>query len=204
MVLTFHHTLSNLGAVHLWREPIPDDWLPKVLANLDSMLLDHCHLERKAAVSALSLMKYPDLASHARELNSIAQEELEHFNLLLDLLEQRGGPFGVPHSSPWISGLMRFIRKGRREQVIDHLIAASLIEGRSCEKFQVLAQALSNTEPALAKFYSNLVAIEGNHYAEFWVMACKIDNAEAHNRLDVFLDLDAELIVQSHKMPLLH
>ena len=99
--------------MHLWREPIPDNWLPKVLANLDAVLLDHCHLERKAA--------------RARELNAIAQEELEHFNLLLDLLEQRGVPFGVPHPSPWISGLMRFIRKGRREQVIDHLIAASLI-----------------------------------------------------------------------------
>jgi len=35
-------------------------------------------------------------------------------------------------------------------------------------------------------------------------MACKIDNAEAHNRLDMFLDLDAELIVQSHELPLLH
>ena len=190
--------------MHLWREPIPDDWLAKVLANLDSMLLDHCHLERKAAASALSIMKYPDLATHARELNAIAQEELEHFNLLLDLLEQRGVAFGAPHPSPWISGLMRFIRKGRREQVIDHLIAASLIEGRSCEKFQVLAEALSNTEPVLAEFYANLVASEGNHYAEFWLMACKIDNAEAHNRLDVFLDLDAELIVQSHELPLLH
>ena len=43
----------------LWREPIPDDWLPKVRANLDAVLVDHCHLERKAATSALSLMKYP-------------------------------------------------------------------------------------------------------------------------------------------------
>ena len=204
VALTFHHSLSTLHEVHLWREPIPDNWLPKVLDNLDSMLLDHCHLERKAAVSALSFMKYPELATHARELNAIAQEELEHFNLLLDLLEQRGVPFGVPHPSPWISGLMRFIRKGRREQVIDHLIAASLIEGRSCEKFQILAQALCDTEPALAEFYANLVASEGNHYAEFWLMACKIDNTEAHNRLDAFLNLDAELIAQSHELPLLH
>jgi tRNA-(ms[2]io[6]A)-hydroxylase len=99
---------------------------------------------------------------------------------------------------------MRFIRKGRREQVIDHLIAASLIEGRSCEKFQILAQALRDTEPVLAEFYSNLVASEGNHYAEFWLMACKINNAEAHERLDAFLDLDAELIAQSNELPLLH
>ncbi|MGY8650092.1 MAG: tRNA isopentenyl-2-thiomethyl-A-37 hydroxylase MiaE [Verrucomicrobiia bacterium] len=190
--------------MHLWRETIPEDWLPKVLANLDAVLLDHCHLERKAAASALNLMKYPELAERARELNAIAQEELEHFNLLLDLLEQRGVPFGVPHASPWISGLMRFIRKGRREQVIDHLVAASLIEGRSCEKFQILAEALRETEPSLAKFYANLVASEGNHYAGFWLMACKIDNKEAHERLDAFLDLDAQLIAQSNELLLLH
>ena len=190
--------------MHLWREPIPECWLPKVLANLDGVLLDHCHLERKAAASALNLIKYPELADRARELNAIAQEELEHFNLLLDLLERRDVPFGVPHASPWITGLMRFIRKGRREQVIDHLIAASLIEGRSCEKFQILAEALRDSEPEISKMYADLVQSEGNHYAEFWLLACRIDDAEAHRRLDDFLNLDAELIVQSHELPLLH
>ena len=66
----------------LWRATIPTDWLPKVLANLDGVLLDHCHLERKAATSALNLIKYPELAGHARELNAIAQEELSHFELI--------------------------------------------------------------------------------------------------------------------------
>ena len=188
----------------LWREPIPDDWLPKVQANLDAVLVDHCHLERKAATSALNLMKYPELAGRARELNAIAQEELAHFNLLLDLLGKRGVPFGQSHASPWIGGLTRNIRKGRREQVIDHLIAASLIEGRSCEKFQILAEVLREAEPEIAQLYASLVESEGNHYADFWLMACDIDNKEAHERLDVFLDLDAELIQKSHELPLLH
>ena len=188
----------------LWRASVPEDWLPKVRANLNEVLLDHCHLERKAATSALNLMKYPELAGHARELNAIAQEELGHFNLLLDVLEARGVAFGLSHSSPLISGIMRFIRKGRREQVIDHLIAAMLIEGRSCEKFQILARGLSDTEPELAKLYAGLVESEGGHYAQFWLMACGIDNDEAHGRLEDFLDLDAELIGQSHTLPLLH
>ena len=191
-------------AMHLWRAPIPDCWLPKVLANLDAVLVDHCHLERKAATSALNLIKYPDLRGHVRELNQFALEELAHFNLLLDLLDRRGVPFGLPHSSPWISGLMRSIRRGRREQVIDHLIAASLVEGRSCEKFQILAGALRETEPDVAGLYAELVESEGNHYSHFWLMACGIDNAEAHERLDAFLDLDAELISQPHDLPLLH
>ena len=188
----------------MFRKPIPDDWLPKVRANLDAVLVDHCHLERKAATSALSLMKYPELAECARELVAIAQEELAHFNLLLDLLGKRGVPFGQSHASPWIGGLMRNIRKGRREQVIDHLIAASLIEGRSCEKFQILAEVLRETEPGIAQLYASLVESEGNHYADFWLMACDIDNAEAHERLDAFLNIDAELIQKSHRLPLLH
>ena len=45
----------------LFREKIPADWLPKVLANLPEVLVDHAHLERKAATSALNLEKYRDL-----------------------------------------------------------------------------------------------------------------------------------------------
>jgi len=190
--------------VLLWRAPIPDDWLPKVLADLNGVLVDHCHLERKAATSALNLIKYPELVDHVKELNQIAQEELEHFNLLFDLLKTRAVPFDLPQASPWIGGVMKFIRKGRREQVIDHLIAASLIEGRSCEKFQILAEALKQTEPDISKMYGNLVESEGGHYSQFWLMACEIDDKEAHRRLDEFLDLEAQLIRQSHGLSILH
>ena len=188
----------------LWRASIPDSWLPKVLANLDAVLVDHCHLERKAATTALNLMKYQELQGHVRELNNIAIEELSHFELLLNLLERRKVMFDVPRASPWISGLMRKIRKGRREQVMDHLICCSLIEGRSCEKFQILGHALKSVDDTLADLYTGLVESEGNHYADFWLMACEINDTDAHQRLDYFLDLDASLIEQEHDIPLLH
>ena len=188
----------------LWRASIPDEWLPKVLANLNEVLIDHCHLERKAATSALNLIKYPELGSYVGELNQIAQEELEHFGMIYELLNSRGVSLGLPKASPWIGGMLRFIRKGRREQVIDHLIAAALIEGRSCEKFQILAEELSDTEPDIAKMYADLVESEGGHYSGFWLMACNIDEREAHRRLDDFLDLDAQLIRKLHNLPVLH
>src|SRR4030095_14456413 len=149
----------------LFREKVPETWLPKVLANLPAMLVDHAHLERKAATSALNLEKYPDLFPRVHELNAIAIEELQHFELVLQLLAKRGIPFGQPYPSPWIAGLMRAVRKGQRHQVIDHLICCSLIEGRSCEKFQFLARALKETDADLANFYDGLVESEGNHYA---------------------------------------
>src|SRR5712671_4649138 len=131
----------------LFREKIPANWLPKVLANLPAVLVDHAHLERKAATSALNLEKYRDLFPRVEELNAIAIEELQHFQLVLNLLKSRGIPFGQPYPSPWISGLMRSIRNGERCQVIDHLICCSLIEGRSCEKFQFLATGLRGIDP---------------------------------------------------------
>jgi tRNA-(ms[2]io[6]A)-hydroxylase len=188
----------------LWREKLPDSWLPKVRARLGEVLIDHAHLERKAATTALNLEKYRELYSHVRELNAIAVEELQHFDQVLRLLEERGIPFGQPMRSPWINKMMAAVRKGRREQVIDHLVVCSLIEGRSCEKFQILAGGVRDLDPALADFYASLVESEGNHYATYQIMARGIDEDETRRRLDFFLNLDAELIRQPHDLPLLH
>ena len=188
----------------LFREKFPIDWLPKVLANLPAVLVDHAHLERKAATTALNLEKYRDLYAQVEALNAIAIEELQHFQLVLELLKRRGIPFSQPYPSPWISGLMKSVRNGQRHQVIDHLICCSLIEGRSCEKFQVLAKELESIDPELAKFYGGLVESEGNHYATYLLMARAIDGAETDRRLDFYLDLDAELIRRPNPLPMLH
>jgi len=188
----------------LFREKIPADWLPKVLGHLPEVLIDHAHLERKAATSALNLEKYRDLFPRVEELNAIAIEELQHFQLVLALLKARGIAFGQPYPSPWIRGLMKAVRNGERFQVIDHLISCSLIEGRSCEKFQILATELKSIDRELAQFYASLVESEGNHYATYILMARAIDEAETDRRLDFYLDLDARLIREPNAVPMLH
>jgi len=188
----------------LFREPVPDDWLPKVLSRLPDVLVDHAHLERKAATSALNLEKYRLLYNRVGELNAIAIEELQHFQLVLDLLKKRSIPFGQAQPSLWISGLMRSIRNGQQGQAIDHLVCCSLIEGRSCEKFQILARVLEERDPELARFYAALVESEGNHYATYLLMARGIDEQETTRRLDFYLDLDAQLIRQPKPLPVLH
>ena len=188
----------------LFREKIPADWLPKILSHLPEVLVDHAHLERKAATTALNLEKYRDLYARVEEINAIAIEELQHFQLVLALLKKRGIPFGQPYPSPWITGLMRSVRNGQRHQALDHLICCALIEGRSCEKFQVLGRALAETDAELAAFYASLVESEGNHYATYILMARAIDDAETDRRLDFYLDLDARLIRQGSPLPILH
>ena len=188
----------------LWREKIPDTWLAQVRNNLGPVLVDHAHLERKAATSALSLEKYVELYDAVSELNAIAIEELQHFELVLGLLRERDIPFAGPQRSPWISGMMQAVRKGRKAQVIDHLVVCSLIEGRSCEKFQILAKGVRDLDPKLADFYASLVESEGNHYASYLIMARRIDEPETSQRLDFFLDLDAQLIRKPNPLPMLH
>jgi tRNA-(ms[2]io[6]A)-hydroxylase len=99
---------------------------------------------------------------------------------------------------------MKSVRKGERFQAIDHLICASLIEGRSCEKFQFLGEALKGTDPELANFYASLVESEGNHYATYLLMAKAIDDEEADRRLDFYLNLDATLMREPNPLPMLH
>ena len=188
----------------LWRETIPTDWLQRMLANLPAVLVDHAHLERKAATTAINLEKFRDLYPRVEELNTIAIEELQHFQLVLALLKRRGIAFGQPHPSPWITGLMRSIRHGTRQQVIDHLLCCAFIEGRSCEKFQVLASGLKPIDSDLAQFYASLVESEGNHYATYLLMARGIDEDETERRLNFYLDFEAELIRQPHSLPILH
>jgi len=163
----------------LWREKVPADWLPKVRANLP---LHGC----------------------VSELNAIAIEELQHFELVLGLLRRRGIAFASPQRSPWTSGMMAAVRKGNRQQVIDHLVVCSLIEGRSCEKFQILAESVGDLDAELAAFYASLVESEGNHYAAYLIMARHIDEPETDRRLDFFLDLDARLILAPNPRPMLH
>jgi tRNA 2-(methylsulfanyl)-N6-isopentenyladenosine37 hydroxylase len=188
----------------LWRAPILPSWIPKIRADLPAVLIDHAHLERKAATSALNLQKYVELYDDVPELNAIAIEELQHFSQVLELLKARGIAFGGAVPSPWIKGMMREVRKGRRFQVIDHLVVCSLIEGRSCEKFQILGEEIRDLDPELAEFYRGLVESEGNHYATYLIMARHIDEEETARRLDYFLNLDAQLIQEEHGIAMLH
>src|SRR5579863_7029304 len=188
----------------LFREKVSADWMPKMLANLPAVLVDHAHLERKAATTALNLEKYRDLYDRVSELNAIAIEELQHFQLVLSLLKKRGIPFSQPYPSPWITGLMRSVRNGQRHQAIDHLICCAFIEGRSCEKFQFLAEGLKAVDAELAEFYASLVESEGNHYATYLLMAKAVDEPETDRRMDFYLDLDAKLMREPNPLPMLH
>ena len=60
--------------------PTPESWLGKVNPNIETLLIDHALCEKKAALSAISMLysyaKYDKIIEHMPKL---AREELKHF-----------------------------------------------------------------------------------------------------------------------------
>ena len=74
---------ASSSTIKFLKQPTSHAWVEQAIAHLDTILLDHSQCERKAAGVALNLIfRYPSSAKLVRTLTAIAQEELEHFELV--------------------------------------------------------------------------------------------------------------------------
>ncbi|HYO23919.1 MAG TPA: tRNA isopentenyl-2-thiomethyl-A-37 hydroxylase MiaE, partial [Lacipirellulaceae bacterium] len=74
--------------------PTHERWIAQVDAHLDQVLIDHAHCEKKAAGTALNLIfHYVENRELCREMTEIVREELEHFHMVLEVLDRRGIKF---------------------------------------------------------------------------------------------------------------
>ncbi|HKA15712.1 MAG TPA: tRNA-(ms[2]io[6]A)-hydroxylase [Myxococcota bacterium] len=142
--------------------PTPPSWTGRVLADLDELLVDHAHCEKKAAGTALNLIfRYPRHASLLEPLSRLAREELVHFEQVLAILRARGVAFAPQKPAPYAGRLRAATRAADPDRLVDALLCSALIEARSCERFALLAEAVP--DPALREFYSVLHAAESRH-----------------------------------------
>jgi tRNA 2-(methylsulfanyl)-N6-isopentenyladenosine37 hydroxylase len=184
--------------------PTSPAWLDQALNNLDVILLDHSHCERKAAGVALNLMfRYPAQAPLVRALSAIAQEELQHFDQVNAILEQRGIPLAPLAAPPYGAQLSGQIRKTEPDRQLDALLVAGLIEARSHERLGLLAAHCP--DPALAAFYAGLMASEARHYGVYWLLAesCT-DRQTLDQRLDALAQVESQLLTELHPEPRIH
>ena len=182
--------------------PTDPSWLPRALAGLDEVLLDHAHAEKKAASTALTLIfRYPERAELARPLSELAREELGHFEQVLTHLERRGVGFGRQRPSPYAGRLQAAVRSQEPGRLVDTLLCCAVIEARSCERFQLLAEALD--DPALAAFYRGLLASEARHHGVYVELARGID-ANAPERLKTIAEHEARVLSEAPAWPRLH
>lgn len=196
--------MSNSSKIKLLRQPTSKAWLEQALANLDTILLDHSHCERKAAGVAVNLLfRYPAYKSLITKLTVIAKEELEHFEQVNNWLERRGVKLAPLKPSPYGATLKQAMRKDEPERLLDALLIAALIEARSHERLGLLANHCP--EENLANFYRGLMASEARHYGVYWVLATEYFALEVVNaRLNQLAELESEILSNLHPEPRIH
>ena len=167
-------------------------WLSQVEEHLDEILVDHAHCERKAAGTALNLLfSYVENEALCREMTEIVNEELEHFQQVLDLLKERDIPFRRLKPASYAGQLKDLVRKNEPQRAVDRLLVASLIEARSCERFAVLAP---HVDKPLGDFYISLLRSEARHYQDYLTLAEEIAGSDISERVAFFRGIESDLI----------
>ena len=179
-------------------------WLAQVDADLEAVLIDHAHCEKKAAGVAMNLLfSYVDQTELARAITEIVNEELEHFNLVLDLLDRRGIRFRKLEPSSYGRRLHELIRRDEPGRAVDRLLVAGLIEARSCERFSLLADHVTDQE--LRDFYRSLFESEARHHATYVRLAASFaPESVVRERLRTLAVDEAAIIEHGDPLPRMH
>ena len=176
--------------------PTDPRWVNIVEKNISDILTDHAYCEQKAASYAISLItKYPNIPELVDKMTALAQEEMQHFQMVHDIIKQRGLTLGRETKDPYVHDLMKYIKRGGNDAMVlvDRLLIAGMIEARSCERFRILSENIEDKE--LAKFYSNLMTSEARHYAMFLKLARKYgEGVDVDSRWKEFLVKEAEIM----------
>ncbi|AQX04308.1 tRNA-(ms[2]io[6]A)-hydroxylase [Elizabethkingia meningoseptica] len=191
----------------MFRLKLPTDprWANVAESNLEEILTDHAWCEQKAATNAITLItllpEYPEIVT---ELLAIAQEELDHFNQVHEIIKARGYVLGRSRKDDYVNDLFKFIVQGSREDlIVDKMLFAAMIEARSCERFKVLTENIKDEE--LKVFYNDLMISEANHYTTFIKFARQLGDPEKVNqRWEEWLEYEAKIIRSYGKKETIH
>lgn len=180
------------------RYKTPPQWAAAALGDLVALLGDHAHLEKKAASNALEMLnRWPGIEPPRRWVSilaNVARDEAVHLAQVTRILSRMGSSIPKVHHNHYASDLRKSVRLGKGpDEIVDRLLVAALIEARSCERFVLIADAV--TDPALADFYKGLWASEHGHYRVFVQLAQKVrSRAKVESRWSFWLDEEARII----------
>jgi tRNA-(ms[2]io[6]A)-hydroxylase len=179
-------------------------WLDQLDAGLDEILIDHAHCEKKAAGTAMNLIfAYVDNEPLCRELVGIVNEELEHFEMVLDQLSSRNIRFRRLKPSSYGRRLNDLVRKQEPQRAVDRLLVAGLIEARSCERFDLLRRHVK--DPRLSEFYGSLFESEARHHSTYVRLARFYgDDQAVAQRLQELAREEAIIIATGDRFPRMH
>ncbi|WP_299391938.1 tRNA-(ms[2]io[6]A)-hydroxylase [uncultured Gelidibacter sp.] len=191
--------------LHLKLETDPR-WAAIAEENIEEILTDHAWCEQKAATNAITIIthnsQYEDLVTDLLEL---AKEELEHFQMVHDIIKKRGYTLGRERKDSYVNELYKFMNKGGNhlQSMVDRLLFSAMIEARSCERFKMLSQHIK--DPELSKFYYDLMVSEAGHYTLFIGYARKYGkDINVDKRWKELVEFEGELIKSYGKSESIH
>jgi tRNA-(ms[2]io[6]A)-hydroxylase len=174
--------------------PTRSNWLEVALADLDAVHADHLHCERKAAQSALSLMRsYPDRLDLCEAMARLAHDETRHVVQVQQLMKRRAQPATFDHGDDYAAALREQIRKREPDRLLDRLLVFAVIEGRSAERLGMLAAALPDEKDRA--LYASLATAEVRHRDIFLSLARDAAPESWRERATWFAELEAEVMV---------
>ncbi len=154
---------------------------------------DHAHAEKKAALSALSLLSAePGRGDLVRRMAKLAREELRHLDQVLGHLRARGWALRRDLPDRYAGALLALRRPSGDDALVDRLLCAALIEARSWERLNLLGEALQGE---LGAFYGELARSEAGHYRLFVELAHQeCPSADVDGRLDDLAAAEADIV----------
>lgn len=176
----------------------PPGWEAVALADLRATMSDHAHAEKKAALSALSLLNSePGRDDLVVRMAKLAREEIRHLDQVVGHLRGRGWTLAKDRPDRFAKRLLAERRGGGgAEALCDRLLVNALIEARSWERLNLLGRALADAgEGALADFYVDLARSEAGHYRVFVDLAtAECPGEDVAGRLAELAEVEAAVI----------
>jgi len=186
--------------------PTDPRWVNIVEGNIEQILTDHAWCEQKAATNAIALItqnsEHEELVT---ELMIIAQEELDHFQQVHNIIKDRGYTLGREEKDSYVNELFKFMNKGHGRLIsfIDRLLFSAMIEARSCERFKVLSENIK--DEFLSTFYHDLMVSEAGHYTTFLKFAKQYGTGiDVDARWVEWLAYEASIITKYGKEETIH
>lgn len=180
------------------RLKLPTDprWVNLAEMSLEYILTDHAYCELKATTACISLVQsFPDKIRMVEEVSPVVTEEWGHFRLVLKEIKKRNLRLGRQRKDEYVLKLREFELKGgkREDRFMDRLLTCALIEARSCERFRLLSENLSDAN--LRNFYHKFMVSEAGHYVMFIELARHYGGREkADIRWQEYLEYEAKIM----------
>ncbi len=178
-------------------------WLTIALADLDTIHADHLHCERKAAQSALSLIRsYPERADLVAAMARLAHDETRHVVQVAQLMARREQPAAYDFGDDYAAAMRDHIRKKEPERLLDRLLVFAVIEGRSAERLGLLAGALDDEKSRA--LYASLADAEVRHRDTFLALARDAFPLQWRERAAELAAIERELLARREVVARIH